>query len=671
MARAAKRALGLLAIALAAMLASGPSGRAQPKPPAPAPAAGPPRPGVGGPPGPGGKFVFAPPKSPVVWTPESLPFTGHVTTSYGFSVVGGLKYPADFKHLDYVNPDAPKGGIFRGASLGTFDSLNGYVVLGSAPLALALASPERETLMARSGDEPASQYGLLAESITYPDDMSWVEYKLRPEARWHDGTPVTVRDVLFTVDFLMTKGNPVFRFRYPALLKVVQTGPSSVRFIFGDKFNRTEVQNAGDTPILCEHWYKDHHIDITQPSLVPALGSGPYKATKVIPGRAVVFDRVKDYWGRNLPLNVGRYNFDTYRVDFYRDDAALFEAFMAGAYDYRLEIAPAAWATKYNRPAVRKGLIKRDAIPVKTAGAYTGLDFNLRIDKFKDPRVREAISHTLDFGFLNRVFFYGMYSRTRSYFPNSRYEATGLPSPDELKLLDPWRSQLDPRVFTAAYQPAALDGGWASRRTNLLEARSLLFQAGYVERGGKLVLAKTGQPLRIEFLLQDPSYENVIGTVVKNLDQLGVDAVISLVDPSQYAKRINQHEFDVIVGIGFPISAAPGAELSSSFLSSAIQPRGGGNIRGLRSPLVDQLMKTLVSDPDMNARLAAGRAADRVLTWGFYSVPLYRLPTINIAYWDKFGRPKIEPDIIGLGMPSNWWFDARKDGALKSAGYAG
>ncbi len=241
------------------------------------------------------KFPFGPPRSPVVWTPQALPYTGHVTTSHGFAVVGELKYPAGFKLLDYANPDAPKGGTFRSAMPGTFDSLNGYIVLGSAPLLLTLASPDRETLMARSGDEQGSQYGLLAETITYPDDFSWVEYKLRPEARWQDGRPVTVRDVLFTVDFLMTKGHPAFRFRYPSLVKVVQTGPRSVRFIFGDRFNRTEVLNAGDTPILSEHWYRSH--DITKPSLTPALGSGPYQVTKVIPGRTIVYQRVKTYWG--------------------------------------------------------------------------------------------------------------------------------------------------------------------------------------------------------------------------------------------------------------------------------------------------------------------------------------------------------------------------------------
>ncbi len=661
MAHGARRALGLLPMLLAAglTLSAAAESPAQSRPPGP-----PPAPAPGRPPGPG--LAFAPPKSPVVWTPERLPYSGHVTTSYGFSVLGKLKYPADFKHLDYVNPDAPKGGTFRSAMAGTFDSLNGYVVIGSPPLLLTLAEPDRETLMARSGDEPASQYGLLAESITYPDDMSWVEYKLRPQARWHDGAPVTVRDVLFTVDFLMTKGNPAFRFRYPSLVKVVQTGPRSVRFIFSDKYNRTEVLNAGDTPILCEHWYKTH--DINKPSLVPAMGSGPYEITKVVAGRTIVFSRVKDYWGRNLPINVGRYNFDTYRVDFYRDQASQFEAFMAGAFDFRNELAPATWATGYNRPAVKKGWIKRDAIPVRTAGAFTGLEFNTRRGKFKDPRVREAIAHTLDFGFVNRVLFYGMFTRTRSYFPKSRYEATGLPSPAEVKLLAPYRGQLDPRVFTAEYNPPALDGGWASRRANLLEARAELRQAGYVVRKGVLVNGRTGQPLRIEFLLQDPSFQNVISTVVKNLSQLGVQSTIRLVDAAQYAKRLSQLDFDVIVGLGFPVSPAPGAELSSAYKSTGADRNGSPNYMGIKSPAVDHLLDILIGDPDMGHKLAAGRALDRVLTWGFYSVPLYRLPTLDIAYWDKFGRPKVEPDTFGVGMPNWWWVDPGKEAALKAVG---
>ncbi len=603
-------------------------------------------------------------KSPVVWTQESLPYSGHVNTSYGFSVVGKLKYPAGFRHFDYVNPDAPKGGTFRGTSAGGFDSLNGFIILGTPPLTFRLSAPPTETLMMRPFDEQNSQYGLLAENVTWPDDYSWVEYKLRPEARWHDGQPVTVRDVLFTVDFLMTKGHPIFRGRYPALTKVVQTGPRSVRFVFGDKNNRTEVLNAGDTPILAEHYYRTH--DLTKPSLEPTLGSGPYRFTKVDPGRSLTLERVKDYWGRNLSINAGRNNFDVERFDFYRDRAAEFEAFMAGASDFRTLDIPPTWVTGYDRPAVRKGLIKRDPIVLETPGGYQGLYFNTRRDKFKDPRVREALSYALDSGFVNRVLYYGLYNRIRTYFPNSVYQAKGLPTPEEVKLLEPWRGQLDPRIFTTEYHPAGLDGGWASRRAGLLRAQSLLEQAGWQVRDGRLVNVKTGEPMRIEILMQDRSELNVMGVVTTNLRRLGIDAKVRMMDSTVYTKRLQQLDFDVIHGAALAPSLAPGAEMRGYYQSKGADRRSSANQMGIKSPAVDALLEKLITDPDMDHKLAAGRALDRVLTWGFYSIPLYRMATYNIAYWDKFGRPDYEPGAVYLGAPSNWWIDPKKEAALKA-----
>ena len=619
-----------------------------------------PSPGAKPPAGPG----HGGPHSPVSWTPESLPYSGHVTTSYGFSVLDKLKYPPGFKHFDFVNPDAPKGGTFRGTSAGGFDSLNGFIVLGSPPLTFRLSAPPTETLMMRPFDEQNSQYGLLAESVTWPDDYSWVEYKLRPEARWHDGQPVTVRDVLFTVDFLMTKGTPIFRARYPSLAKLVQTGPRSVRFVFSDKNNRAAVLNAGDTPVLAEHYYRTH--DLTKPSLAPTLGSGPYRFTKVDPGRSLTLERVKDYWGRNLSVNVGRNNFDVERFDFYRDRSAEFEAFMAGAADFRTLDVPPTWVTGYDRPAVRQGLIKKDPIVLEIPGGYRALYFNLRRDKFKDPRVREALSYALDFGFVNRVLFYGLYNRIRTYFPNSVYQAKGAPTPEELKLLEPFRGQLDPRVFTDEYHPATLDGGWASRRAGLLRAQSLLEQAGYQVRAGRLTNVKTGEPLRIEILMQDPSELNVMGVVTTNLRRLGIDARVRMMDSTVYSKRIQQLDFDLTPGAALGPQLAPGAEMRGYYQSKGADRRATANWMGIKSPVVDALLEKLITDTDMNRKLAEGRALDRVLTWGFYSIPLYRMATYNIAYWDKFGRPKYEPGATYIGAPSNWWVDPKKEAALKA-----
>ena len=602
------------------------------------------------------------PKSPVIWTPESLPYTGHVTTSYGFSVINKLKYPAGFRHFDYVNPEAPKGGTFRGTSAGSFDSLNGFIVLGTPPITFRLSAPPTETLMMRPFDEQNSQYGLLAESVTWPDDYSWVEYKLRPEARWHDGQPVTVRDVLFTVDFIMTKGHPTFRLRYPFLAKVVQTGPRSVRFIFSDRNNRSEVLNAGDTPVLAEHYYR--HRDPAKPSLQPTLGSGPYKFTKVDPGRSLTLERVKDYWGRNLPINVGRNNFDVERFDFYRDRASEFEAFMAGAADFRTLDVPPTWVTGYERPAVRKGLIIKDPITLEIPGGYRGLYLNLRRDKFKDPRVREALSYALDFGFVDRVLFYGLYNRIRTYFPNSVYQAKGLPTPEEIKLLEPFRGQLDPRVFTTEYSPPQLDGGWSARRQGLLRAQSLLEQAGWQVRDGRLTNVKSGQPMKVEILLPDPSELNVMGVVRANLRRLGVEANVRMLDSTSYAKRIQQYDYDVTTGAALGPSLAPGAEMRGYYQSRGADRKGSANWMGIKSPAVDDLLEKLITDPDMDHKLAAGHALDRVLTWGFYSMPLYRMPTYNIAYWDKFGRPSYEPGAVYLGAPSNWWVDPKKEAAL-------
>ena len=593
------------------------------------------------------------------WPEEHGP---KVHTSHGLTLYGDLKYGPDFKHFDYVNPDAPKGGTYIYAQFGTFDSLNTHIILGTAPVFIFF----HEALMVRSNDEPTSLYGLLAESVTIPEDYSWVEFKLRDIARWHDGRPIAVEDVIFTFEMQKTHGRPEFRNTYKKIDRVEKTGPRSVRFCFIEKGNRRLPHNiAYYLWVLPKHYYEDR--DFTKPSLEPALSSTPYKVTKVDPGRSITLERVEDYWGKDLPINRGRHNFDKMRIDYYRDMSISYEAFIAGNVDARMETLPSRWVEGYDIPAVQNGHIKKELFETEGTKAYITIYFNCRLEKFQDPRVREAISYAFDWDWVNKNLYYNLYIKLRSYFDNCELANQGLPSPAELELLEPFRDQLDPRVFTHEFNPPKTDATPALLRKNLRVAHNLLKEAGYIVKDGKLI-SKTGEQLDIELILWDPSLKRRYASFIENLKRLGISARIRMVDSTENIKRLQNREFDMITWINFPQNLSPGVELRQYFGSVNADQDGGLNYMGVKSSVVDALIEKAIFAPDRAAKVAAVRALDRVLVWGFYSVLAGYSPDWMVAYWDRFGQPDIRPNWFHDVFTMNtWWIDREKDAAVQRA----
>ena len=584
------------------------------------------------------------------------------TTSHGMTLYGELKYGPDFKHFNYVNPDAPKGGKVTFISFySTFDTLHRYIILGTAPFIRMY-----ENLMVRSDDEPVSIYCLLAESITMPDDYSWVEFKLRDIARWHDGKPVTVEDVIFTFEILKAHGRPEYRNSYSKVEKVEKTGPLSVRFTFKEKGDRSNPFGIGYMmPVFPKHYWDGR--DFTKPSLDIPLSSGPYRITRVDPGRSLVRERVKDYWGKDLPVNRGRFNFDVIQNDYYRDLSVSHESFIAGKADIRNERQVSVWVKGYDVPAYKQGYIKKELLEIEGTKMHMGLYFNLRKEKFQDPKVREAIAYAYDWEWVNKTLYYGLNKRIRSYFENSELEARGLPGPEELKILEPFRDQIDSRVFTEEYNPPKTDTTQLSLRKNLRTASKLLKEAGYRVKEGKL-LSKKGEQLSIEFLLNDPSMEKSYSSMVSNLKLLGIAASMRIVDNTEYTQRTRSHNFDAIASFLLAQSLSPGQELRQYFGSENADKQQSMNYMGINSPLVDALIEKVIFAPDRKTKVAAVRALDRVLCWSFYSVPLYYTPDFMIAYWDRFGYTDIKPNWSQNFLYfDTWWIDKEKDEVIKKA----
>ncbi|MFC1840324.1 extracellular solute-binding protein [Thermodesulfobacteriota bacterium] len=587
-----------------------------------------------------------------------------IITSHGLTLFGDLKYGPGFSHFEYVNPDAPKGGVFTYASTFSLDNLNPYSLTGSLQPVFIY-----ETLMVRSEDEPTSLYGLVAETIAYPDDYSWVEFKLRDSAMWHDGKSITVEDVIFSAEILKTRGSPVWRNFFKDVEKVEKKGSNSVRFIFYEPIDRSMLHGiASACPILPKHYWKNR--DISKPSMDIPLMSGPYKITKAEAGRFLVLERVRDYWGMNLPVNRGRYNFDTIRMDVYRDLTIAFEAFLAGNVDFRMERQPGQWTSGYDVPAVRDGRIIKERLESNNIARYTGIYFNLRRVKFQNPKVREAISYAFDWDWVNRNLYHDFYVRLRSYFDNSDLANQGLPSPEELELLEPFKGQLDPRVFTQEYNPPRTDATQASLRGNLRKASLLLKEAGYVNQDGRL-LSREGKPMEIEILLNDPSIERMYGSLVANLKLLGINARMRMVDSTELMQRMRTFDFDMMNSLDMPRSISPSSSEHRNYWGSRYADKENGlNYIGIKSPAIDALIENLDFAKDRAEKVAAVRALDRALVWGFYSIPLHYSPDIPIAYWDRFGRPVIKPEWIRYLMvltPNSWWIDQEKDAALKKA----
>ncbi|OHC72213.1 MAG: hypothetical protein A3B62_06270 [Rhodospirillales bacterium RIFCSPLOWO2_01_FULL_65_14] len=568
---------------------------------------------------------------------------------------GDLKYPPGFKHFDYVNPDAPKVGAVKLGAIGTFDSLNPFIVKGNAAGGVFGIF---DTLMVDSADEAFSQYGLLAETIETPKDRSWVAFTLRPEARWHDGKPVTVEDVIHTFELLTKKGTPFYRFYYGSVAEAVKTGPRTVRFNFKPGENRELPLILGQLPVLPKHYWETREFDKT--TLEPPLGSGPYKVDKVEPGRSISFALVPDYWAKDLPVKKGMENFAAIQYDYYRDETISLESFKAGNFDYRSENSSKNWATAYDIPAVKQGLLKKEEIHHDRSAGMQGFAYNIRRDVFKDRRVREALAYAFDFEWSNKNLFYGQYVRTRSYFQNSELAAKGLPGPDELKLLEPFRGKIPDAVFTREYDPPKTDG-MGNVRDNLRTAGKLLNDAGWVVKGQERVNAKTGKSLTFEVLLVSPLFERIVLPFARNLERLGIKIRVRTVDSAQYRRRLDTFDYDMVVAT-FGQSLSPGNEQRSFWSSSSADMEGGSNRIGIKDPAVDALVEKLIAAPDRKSLIVATRALDRVLQWGFYVIPHYHAPYDRIAYWDMFGRPKTTP--IRGNQFDAWWVDAEKQKAL-------
>ena len=576
------------------------------------------------------------------------------TTSHGLSIYGDLKYGPGFKHFDYVNPDAPKGGDVRLAAIGTFDSLNPFILKGVAAAAVAQLF---ETLTVASWDEPSSEYGLIAESIEVPADRSWVAFTLRQEARFHDGRPITVDDVIWTFQTLKTKGHPFYRSYFAQVVKAEAVGPRKVKFTFGPGDNRELPIITGQMPVLSKAYFATHDFEKT--TLEAPVGSGPYRVESVDAGRSIVYRRVKDYWGAKLPVRVGLYNFDTIRYDYYRDSTVAIEAFKAGQYDFRQENSAKNWATAYGIPALSQGLLKKEEIPNQVPTGMQAYVYNTRHPIFQDRRVRQALGYAFDFEWTNKTLFYGSYTRTKSYFSNSELASRGLPGPDELKVLEPFRGRVPAEVFTKEYLPPNTDAP-VDMRASLREGLTLLKEAGWVVKNEKLANAR-GEPMQFEVLLNDAAFERITLPFAKNLERLGVTARVRTVDTAQYQKRLEEFDFDMTVVV-WGQSLSPGNEQRDQWTSKEANVPGSRNYAGIRDPVVDRLVDLVIQAPDRPSLIARTRAMDRVLLWGFYVITQWHFTNFRVVFWDKFERPRVSPK-YALGFDT-WWVDGKKEAAL-------
>ncbi|MCZ6482712.1 MAG: extracellular solute-binding protein [Alphaproteobacteria bacterium] len=574
---------------------------------------------------------------------------------HAIAMHGAPKYPPNFAHFDYVNPAAPKGGKVKLVAIGTFDSLNQFIIRGVSAASLGYLY---DSLITSSSDEAFTVYGLLAETIETPKDRSWVAFTLRAEARFHDGTPVTVDDVIFSFNILREKGRPFWSVYYGNVVKVEKTAARRVKFSFKPGENRELPLILGQFPILPKAYWQNR--DFAKTTLEAPLGSGPYRIEAVDPGRSITYRRVADYWGRNLAVNVGAYNFDVIRIDYYRDATVAREAFKTKGFDYRAENESKAWATAYDVPAVKDGrLIKRTFAHKRSAGMQS-FAFNTRREMFKDSRVREALGYAFDFEWTNKNLFYGQYRRTRSYFSNSELASTGLPKGGELEILERFRGRIPERVFTEEYRPPVYDGS-GNIRAGRRSAMRILKQAGWVVRNKKLVNAKTGKQMRFEILLNSPAFERVVLPFVRNLKRLGIRARARLVDPAQYENRVRDFDFDMIVG-SFGQSLSPGNEQRNTWSSRAADFKGSRNIIGIKDPVIDELIELVIAAPDRKGLIDRVRALDRVLLWNHFVIPQWHIAYDRRVFWNMFGIPKVIP-MLGSSFDL-WWIDAAKVAAL-------
>ncbi|RTL73821.1 MAG: ABC transporter substrate-binding protein [Bradyrhizobiaceae bacterium] len=584
--------------------------------------------------------------------------------THGLSLFGDVKYPTNFPHFDYVNPTAPKGGVVRQTAVGTFDNFN--MVVAGVKGSIGAIGEIYEALTVSSLDEVSTQYGLLAEAMSYPADYSSVTYRLRKEAKWHDGKPVTPDDVIFSLE-AFKKYHPFYSAYYRHVTKAEKAGPREIKFTFDAPGNRELPQILGQLTVLPKHYWEGTGSDgkprdIGATTLEPPISSGPYKIKNFVPGRTIVLERVKDYWGNGININVGRNNFDELRYEYFRDSTVALEAFKGDQIDWRSENSAKNWATAYDFPAVTDKRVVLEEFPNRTVGVMQAFAFNIRRDKFKDPRVRRAMNFAFDFEEMNRQIFFSQYKRIASYFEGTELASSGLPQGRELEILETVRDQVPPEVFTTQYTNP-VGGSPENVRNNLREGLRLLKSAGYEIKDRKLVDAKTGAPFELELLTYDPSFERVLLFFKPSLERMGMTVSVRTVDATQYENRLRNWDFDVVVN-SWAESLSPGNEQREFWGSQAAEMPGSRNIVGIKNTAIDKLIERVIYTKDREDLVAATKALDRVLLWHHFVVPQWTYGKIRTARWDRFGHPSEMPKYGMSAFPEIWWFDADKAGKI-------
>ena len=585
-----------------------------------------------------------------------------VTISHAIAMHGAPKYAEDFKGFDYTSDKAIKGGKFRLGEQGNFDSLNPFISKGNPEKNIGLIY---DTLMRKSLDEAFSIYGLIAETIELPEDRSWVIFNLRKEARFHDGHPITAEDVVYTFNLLVEKGAPLYRSYFADVESVEALNDHRVKFTFKNADNPELALIVGDIAVLPKHYWEAH--DFSKSSLEVPLGSAAYKVATVDAGRSITYERVNDYWAADLPVNRGVYNYDQIHIDYYKDSTVLLEALKSDQFDFIYELSSKQWATGYDSPAVKKGLLKKEAMEHSVAMGMQAYIFNLRNPKFQDIRVRKAFNYAFDFEWTNKNLFYGLYKRNDSFFTNSELASSGLPSPEELEILTPFKDQLPASVFNEPYTNTVTDGSGHNRK-NLIAAAKLLKEAGWIVKDNQLVNGKTGEPFEITIYTFQPSLKRILLPYSKNLKKLGITMNVRDIEVSQYINKMRKFDYE-ITSMVISQTHSPGNEQREYWTSKAADIEGSRNYYGIKNPVVDALVELIITAPDREQLVYRTRALDRVLMHNYYVVPHYHPDTHKLAYWDKFGRPDITPkyDFRFEQGIYTWWIDPAKEKALKEA----
>ena len=577
--------------------------------------------------------------------------------TYALSLAGGVALPADFSHFPAANPDAPKGGGVALAAVGSFDSLNPFIVRGSPATGIGQVW---QTLMVSNPDEAATAYGELAQSVDVAGDHRSVSYVLRPQARFSDGTPVLASDVVWSFNTLREQGRPLYRTYWADVADAQATDDHTVVFHFKTADNHELPQILSEVPVLPEHWWKGR--DFTAPLQDPPVGSGPYRVGRVDFGRTITYERVPGWWAADLPTARGLYNFDTIRYEYFRDPTVAFEAFKAGQVDFRRENSSKSWATAYDFPAIGQGLVKKEALPDQLPTGMQAFAMNTRRPVFGDVRVRQAMDELFDFQWMNKTLFYGLYTRTGSYFSNSVFASSGTPQGAELALLEPFRKDLPPALFTAPFTLPVTDGS-GNNREGLVRAYDLLKQAGWTVKDRKLVNA-AGQQMSFEILLSDPAFERVGLPYAQWLGRLGIDAHVRTVDAAQFQKRMDDLDFDMADVVVGESESLGNEQIDYWTCQSANQP-GTQNFAGVCNPAADALVADVVGAKSHDELVTAAHALDRVLLWNWYMVPMWHLQEVWVAYWNRFGHPQA-PVRTGLDFAA-WWVDPKLAAATDAA----